>query len=130
MSPLNHNPNNTDPSTAILNVIGAVDDSMQQYRSTEDELAELEKRRIIGDNKRGEKYRIHVYIIVVVGMYLVGACILFAIVCKALHLMLPTNYQWLCEEQKSEIDRILFGSIFLTLAGNYFKQFNLLGKQS
>lgn len=45
------------------------------------------------------------------------------------HLITPHCWQWLDDKETAVIERILYSSAFISLAGRYFSKYNLFGKK-
>ncbi len=91
-----------------------------------DSLARQENQRLLNDGKRGEEYRKHIHLIVVVGMYTIGFIMVVLTLIRAYHFAAPIYWRWLSEEDSHGIERIIFSGIILSFATKYFKKFKVV----
>jgi hypothetical protein len=91
-----------------------------------DNLAKLEEQRLLNDGKRGEEYRKHIHLIVVVGMYAVGLILISLTLIRAFHFVAPSSWRWLSDDDNHSIERIIFSSIILSLSTKYFKKYKVI----
>lgn len=91
-----------------------------------DDLSNQELLKQYLDGEYGIKFGQHAYIIACIMLY-VGTLILIVFgIIWALHLILPIEYKWLSDAHVQGIERILFSSIIVSIAGKYFRKYKLL----
>jgi hypothetical protein len=73
-----------------------------------DAKARLEEQRLFGDAKRSERYKSCIHWISVIAIALIGLTIVAVLIARIIHLILPTNRQWLTSEQAHSLDEYLF----------------------
>lgn len=97
---------------------------------SKDHLAEQEAKHKFSDGERGEKFRRHVHRVVLSGIYVVAICILAMIIVRAWHFISPDCGKWLDDKECHDLERIIFSGAIVSLAGSYFKRYNLLDKRN
>lgn len=115
--------NTSDP----LNLINSRASSSSQ--ASDVSLAEQEVTHKFTYGERGEKFRRHIHFVVLTGIYVVAALLLTMIIVRAWHFTSPEKWKWLNENQCNDLERILFSGVIVSLAGSYFKRYNLLDKK-
>lgn len=126
--------NHSSDSTNQKNELDVISDFAQQQQnhqlnSQSKELAEQERKHIINDGERGEKFRKHIYYLVLAGIYVVSICLMIMIVIRAYHFVVPEHWKWLDEKHTHDLERIIFSGVIVSLAGSYFKRYNVLEKK-
>lgn len=111
--------------TDALNLIGELQ-GQKTTSSYSAKLAEKEEEYKFKDGERGEKYRIHIHLIVVAGMYVIGFIMIALILVRSFHFVSPLVWRWLDEKDLHNIERIVFSGIILSLATKYFKKYKIM----
>ncbi|ATL49433.1 hypothetical protein COR50_20885 [Chitinophaga caeni] len=110
-----------------LDIINENDANYAMHRTNLDQKKALqEERALLNDGRRGEAYRRHIHNIVCIALYIVGLIIICMILIRAFHFLAPEKWHWLNAEENQQIERIIFGSVIFSLAGRYFKKFNII----
>lgn len=117
-------------SEEALNVISRSDYELNAPDTLRDQLANQELERQFKEGIRGEDYRIHIHRLVCIGMYVIGAIIILMILIRAFHFLSPERWHWLTDKENQDIERIIFGTVFISVIGKYFKKYNLVEESS
>lgn len=125
--------NNEDPtletivvSEEQLNIISRSDAALNAPEDLRDQLAQQELQHQFREGVRGEDYRIHIHRMVCWGLYIIGGIIICMIIIRAFHFLTPVSWHWLTDKENQDIERIIFGTVFLSVVGKYFKKYNII----
>jgi hypothetical protein len=117
----------TENSTEDFNVISDFSNKRKSENKTvNDNLANQELDHIIRDGERGEKFRSHIHRIVLIGIYVTAFLLMIMFIIRVWHFVVPEPWKWLSVEQTHDLERIIFSGVIVSLAGSYFKRYNLL----
>jgi len=97
--------------------------------SSSKKLAQLEADHKFTDSQRGESYKETIHNIVSILIWVVGIIMMGLIIVRGIHLAIPLKFRWLGESDLSNIDRVIFSSIIVSLASKYFKKYKILGTE-
>ncbi|HEY9256535.1 hypothetical protein [Chitinophaga sp.] len=113
-----------------LNIISRSDSALNTPDNLRDRLANQELQHQFREGVRGEDYRIHIHRFVCIGMYAIGAIIILMILIRAFHFLSPERWHWLTDKENQDIERIIFGTVFISVVGKYFKKYNIIDEPS
>ena len=85
------------------------------------EEGDLAKEELKRKFKRHEGIKSALHVIVIIGLYVAGACFLTVFVVRIIHLIIPTCNYWLSENQIQNIDKIFFSGALGGIIGGYLK---------
>lgn len=91
-----------------------------------DKRAEQEVQFWLNDGERGDKFKHTIFQIVRIGLWVVGIIMLAIIIVLAWHFLTPKCWRWLSPDELHNLERILFSSVILSLAGKYFKKYGIV----
>ncbi len=89
-------------------------------------LSDQEQKERFSEHKRGESYKQHIHIIIIIFMWLLGACFASMVLIRAWDFIAPDKWKWLTERQDHDLERIVFSGIILSFATKYFKKYNIV----
>jgi hypothetical protein len=123
-SPQTESPETEDESLSVISRTKEIGNRDLQA----DPLSQQELNHMLKDGDRGDKYKTHIHNIVVTGMYVLGFALILLVLVRAWHMGAPENLKWLNPDQCHEIERVIFSSVIVTLAGRYFKRYKIFGE--
>jgi len=109
-----------------LDIISRSDSALNAPDDLRDKLANRELQHQFKEGVRGEDYRSHIHRLVCIGMYAIGAIIILMILIRAFHFLSPESWHWLTDKENQDIERIIFGTVFISVVGKYFKKYNII----
>ena len=112
-----------------INVISAFANETKSITQRDNDLAKQELNHKFKDGERGEKFRKHLYYLVLTGIYVVAICLMVMIIIRVWHFVVPDCWKWLDEEHTHDLERIIFSGVIVSLAGSYFKRYSVIEKQ-
>lgn len=86
-----------------------------------DTLAKKEKKDLEGDAKRVEEFKEAFHKIFIWTVRILFGLGIAVVIVRIYHLLAPYSWQWLCETQISNLDKILFSGAIGGFVGKYFK---------
>ena len=95
-------------------------------QKSDDKLANKEVRYFTDDETKGKEYREVIHCLAKISIWIFYVLFMILIGIRFLHLVIPECCYWLTIEQIFAIERIIYSSIILSFASDYFRKFNLL----
>lgn len=82
------------------------------------------------ENEHGLAFKNVLFNIAKASMYILSALFFTLLIIWFLHQILPLCWLWLDKERAHSLERILFASTLVSVAGKYFSKYNLLDKKN
>jgi len=119
-------PSNTDQKNNKKDLIQSSESWEKIPTVTPDKLSNQELFHKYKDGEHGIHFNHHIYIIASGGMYVGGALLIILGIVWCAHLVLPEHLRWLSELEVHGIERLLFSSVIISIAGRYFRKFRII----
>ncbi|OJW78661.1 MAG: hypothetical protein BGO69_01380 [Bacteroidetes bacterium 46-16] len=81
------------------------------------------------NGKHGIELNKHLFFVARISIWILYILFIVLLIIWFFHLVTPISWHWLTHEEIQAIERILYASTLISLAGKYFSKFQLLDKK-